>query len=136
MLRRLFAAAVLAGASLPAHAAVYYVDGSKPNNSGAGTSWATAKRDVQAAINVATANGDEVWVKAGTYLPTMDPNGNATPADPRDKAFYIRGADIKLYGGFIGTESSGSARNAAANATILSGYLDGSSGTTTPTTWC
>ncbi|RYD51404.1 MAG: T9SS type A sorting domain-containing protein [Sphingobacteriales bacterium] len=111
-----------------AHATVYYVDGSKANNTGAGTSWATAKKDVQAAINIATVAGDEVWVKAGTYLPTLDPN-SASPTDPRDKTFYIRSTDIKLYGGFNGTESSSSARNATANATILSGDLDGSTGT-------
>ena len=46
----------------------HYVDGFRPDNTGAGTSWATAKKDLQIAINIATA-GDQIWVKAGTYLP-------------------------------------------------------------------
>ena len=46
----------------------YYVDAARPNDTGAGTSWATAKKDLQIAMNIATA-GDQIWVKAGTYLP-------------------------------------------------------------------
>ncbi len=105
-----------------------YVDGAGGNNANTGTSWATAKKDIQAAINAATA-GDEIWVMAGTYLPTLDPNGNAAPTDPRDKTFYITTKDVKLYGGFAGTETLLSQRNAATNITTLSGDLDGAGGT-------
>ena len=105
-----------------------YVDGSRPNNLGDGTSWATAKRDVQAGINTVGAGGD-VWVKAGTYLPTQDPNGDAYTADARNKAFYLTTKDVRLYGGFAGNETLLSQRNVATNVTILSGDLDGSAGT-------
>jgi len=50
---------------------IYYVDASKADNTGAGTSWATAKKDLQNAITAAIS-GDAVWVKAGTYKPTED----------------------------------------------------------------
>ena len=110
--------------ALSARATVYYVDSSRVDNTGNGQSWAAAKKDIQAAINAAAA-GDEIWVKAGTYLPTLDPNGSASPTDPRDKTFYITTKDIKLYGGFAGTETLLSQRNATTNATILSGDLDG-----------
>ncbi len=105
-----------------------YVNGSRADNSGTGTSWATAKKDIQAAVNEVTADG-EVWVKSGTYLPTLDPNGNATPADARDKTFYLTTKDVKLYGGFNGTETQLSARNPVTNVTTMSGDLDGINGT-------
>ena len=108
----------------------FYVDAGKPNNTGAGDTWANAKKDIQAAINAATVTGDQIWVKAGTYLPTLDPNGNPTPADARDKTFYLTTIDVKLYGGFAGTEILLSQRNTLTNATILSGDLDGPGGTT------
>jgi len=52
------------------HAARYYVspDG---NNFDDGTSWATAKQTLQAAINVAVNAGDEVIVAPGTYAPIV-----------------------------------------------------------------
>ena len=59
---------------------IYFVDASKADNSGAGTSWTTAKKDLQTAINSASS-GDAVWVKAGTYLPTHDPFGSTAPAN-------------------------------------------------------
>ena len=57
------------------HATVYYVDSAKANNTGAGTSWATAKKDIQNGINLALVAGDEVWVKKGTYKPTVIKKG-------------------------------------------------------------
>jgi hypothetical protein len=100
---------------------IRYVDASKPDNSGAGTSWATAKRDLQMAVNGATA-GDQVWVKAGTYLPTHDPFGNTSPANNRDKSFTLK-EGVKVYGGFAGNETQLSQRNWKQNITTLSGDL-------------
>lgn len=99
----------------------YYVDASRPDNSGAGTTWATAKRDLQAAITVASI-GDQLWVRADTYLPTHDPFGNASPANNRDKTFTLKNG-IKIYGGFSGTETQLAQRNWKTNITILSGDL-------------
>lgn len=99
----------------------YYVDQARPDNAGAGTSWATAKKDLQNAINAA-ASGDQVFIKAGTYLPTQDPFGSASPADNRDKTFTLKNG-VKVYGGFAGTETLLSQRDFKQNVTVLSGDL-------------
>ncbi|GGD47421.1 hypothetical protein GCM10011514_09260 [Emticicia aquatilis] len=60
---------------------------------------------------------------AGVYKPQKDGSGNASPADPRDKLFLIKDG-VKIYGGFIGTETLLSQRNWSNNKTILSGDID------------
>ena len=97
------------------------------NNSNAGTSWATAKNDLQNAIDVAIS-GDEIWIAAGTYKPTKIPGstGNSTS---RDVAFHIN-KNLKIYGGFAGTETSLSQRNISENPVTLSGDI-GTIGTNT-----
>ncbi|MEI7851279.1 MAG: choice-of-anchor Q domain-containing protein [Kiritimatiellales bacterium] len=45
----------------------YYVDASRPDDSGDGASWTDAKQSIQAALDVA-ANGDTVWVTNGAYF--------------------------------------------------------------------
>lgn len=99
----------------------YYVDIARPDNTGAGTSWAAAKKDLQVAINIASS-GDQVWVKVGTYLPTHDPFANTIPANNRDKTFTLKNG-VKIYGGFAGTETLLSQRNVSGNLTTLSGDL-------------
>lgn len=54
-------------AAFSTFSAEYYVDASRPNDTGAATSWATAKKTIQAAVNL-TKNGDTVWVTNGTYV--------------------------------------------------------------------
>ena len=73
------------GPSLSAQTETYYVDAAKANNDGDGMSWATAKKDLQVALDLATV-GDEIRVASGTYLPTETPNNSA---DNRDKAFHF-----------------------------------------------
>jgi predicted outer membrane repeat protein len=85
---------------------------------GDGLTWANATANLQAMIT-ASASGDEVWVAAGTYLPTTLA-GDGT--DLRDVAFVMK-SGVKIYGGFIGTETLLSARNATTNVTILSGDI-------------
>jgi hypothetical protein len=112
-----------------------------------GTSWADAYTDLQDAIDLVANScpGVEIWVAKGTYFPSRDQTGNASPSDPRDKTFYINTDGTQLYGGFAGTETDKSQR-VAGNETILSGdigiagdstdncytvmYLDGSNSST------
>jgi predicted outer membrane repeat protein len=86
---------------------------------GDGSSWANASSDLQGMINSSLAY-DEIWVAAGTYNPTLDPSGNASPADPRDKTFHLKDS-VKLYGGFIGTETQLTQRDFTLNTSRLSG---------------
>ena len=96
----------------------------KPGTNGQlGTSWAQAFNDLQQAIDEGKAcasNAFEIWMSAGTYLPTKDLTGNPAPADPRSTTFSLP-KDATLYGGFNGTETTLATRNPAINKTILSG---------------
>ena len=95
------------------------------NDSNNGNSWATAYKTLQKALENAAAE-DEIWVANGTYKPTVKA-GNGT--QDRDMAFVLV-PDVKLYGGFVGTETSLSQRQlppfGTPSATILSGDLDNS----------
>ncbi|HEY3411607.1 MAG TPA: right-handed parallel beta-helix repeat-containing protein [Armatimonadota bacterium] len=79
-------ALALAAATLPAPAAIVYVDKNSPGPTHDGRSWQTAYTTVL--VGYAGANaGDEVWVGPGAYTEaiTLKPN-------------------VSLYGGFIGFE--------------------------------
>jgi len=85
---------------------IWYVNGAVPS-SGNGTSWAQAKKTIQEAV-AASVKGDEIWVKAGTYsLP-----GTITVSK-----------EIKLYGGFAGTETQRNQRDWKTNVTTVDGHL-------------
>ncbi|MBC7411698.1 MAG: T9SS type A sorting domain-containing protein [Bacteroidia bacterium] len=99
----------------------YYVDATMTNNAGAGTSWATAKKDVQDAINTSVA-GDMIWVKAGIYTPTQDAFASTTPTDDRTKTFNLKDS-VAVYGGFSGIETVLTQRNWKQNTTTLSGDI-------------
>ncbi len=73
-------------------------------NSNAGTSWDTAKKTVQAALDAAARTGGEVWVKAGTYRENVRV-----------------GPFAYLYGGFAGHETNRSERQPLVNQTRLDG---------------
>lgn len=90
--------------AVEAPAAVWYVDG-QIAASGTGTSWADAKKTVQEAITD-SVNGDEVWVRQGTY----------TLASTVSIA-----KEVKVYGGFAGTETSREQRQWWARSTVLDG---------------
>lgn len=51
----------------PAFSASYYVDASRPDDSGDGLSWSTAKQTIQAAVDLALVAGDVVYVTNGIY---------------------------------------------------------------------
>jgi hypothetical protein len=86
-----------------------------------GQAWETAYQDLQVAMNAAEI-GDEIWIAAGTYYPTQKPTG-VSSEDDRDKTFYLN-KDLKLYGGFVGTEGNLGDRDPIVNKVILSGDID------------
>lgn len=119
--RRLIAACMacclmLAG---PLNAATIYVNAnSSACPAGDGQAWATAFCDLQDAIDAA-AEGDQIWVAQGVYLPSKASDGSL-PGNDRLRTFFIN-KDIALYGGFAGHETALQQRNWAANPTVLSG---------------
>ncbi len=78
-----------------------------------GSSWATAYGDLSSALT-STPVGSEVWVAQGVYKPT------ATTS--RSISFDVP-SGIKMYGGFVGNETSLNQRNSALNETLLSGDI-------------
>jgi trimeric autotransporter adhesin len=92
------------------------------NASGAnnGTSWTDAFTSLQAALDAASS-GDQIWVAKGTYKPSKDVSGSATPSDVRTKTFLLKNG-VKLYGGF---DAASSTRDVKAYKTILSGDRNG-----------
>ena len=96
---------------------VIYVDAnSTAANGGDGTSWATACKDLQAALSAAGA-GQEIWIAKGTYKPT-------TGTD-RTNSFQMKNG-VAIYGGFKGDETTPverDARDFKTNKTILSGDI-------------
>jgi len=90
---------------------LYVNDDASGNNDG--TSWANAYLDLQSALTSATS-GDDIWVAAGTYVPTTDTDRTAT--------FQLK-SGVAIYGGFAGTESTVSERDWATNTAILSGDI-------------
>ena len=91
-------------------ATVYYV---APSGYGDGSSWNTATGDLVGVLGVAQP-GDEIWVAAGTYLPTPDNDRNASFDIPEG---------VRLYGGFAGNEHFRDQRNWKQHLSILSGEI-------------
>lgn len=103
----------------PAPASIIYVDKDATGNND-GTSW----QDAYADLNVALSNlndNDEVWVAEGVYNPV----NRTTP-------FTINNTGIKIYGGFLGTETQLSDRVFGANETIFSADIANNDGMVRP----
>lgn len=95
-----------------ARADVFYVN-HVAGGTGSGDSWQNAFTDLQSALEAADNDPgtDEIWVAAGTYLPSKrHEQSNA----PRTETFELI-ANTKVFGGFAGTESQRAACDAGAN---------------------
>ncbi|MFT3979493.1 MAG: choice-of-anchor Q domain-containing protein [Ferruginibacter sp.] len=75
------------------------------SGNGSGSSWANASGNIAAMIS-ASASGDQVWIKKGTYTPA---------------ATLSMKNGVAIYGGFAGSETLLSQRNFIINQTIISG---------------
>ena len=103
----------------PTPSRLIYVDADAPSP-GSGSSWQTAYTELETAVGQA-AGADiamEIWVAAGTYLPTERTNQSA----PRSATFQLANR-VLMYGGFAGTETKRCDRDPATNQTILSGDI-------------
>ena len=119
MIRTVFALALLLASPGLLCATTFYVDASA-DPGGDGTSWETALRYIQDALDQTVAGrGDEVWIAAGTYYP--DEGASVTKGD-RMASFHLKDG-VTLYGGFAGGESDVSERDWETNRTILSGEI-------------
>ncbi|MGJ1344625.1 beta strand repeat-containing protein, partial [Sphingobacterium spiritivorum] len=109
---------------VPAANGILYV---KQGSAGNGSSWANAAPELADALLAAKTNAaiKQIWVAKGTYKPKYRPdNLNGTNPNDRDNAFLMV-KDVKLYGGFAGTETDIGQRDfsIATNTTTLSGDL-------------
>lgn len=77
------------------------------NDANSGSSWANAKRTVQAGINAASA-GQQVWVKAGTY----------------NERITLKNG-VRVFGGFAGTETARLQRDLYTYESVLHGQSGG-----------
>ena len=96
---------------------IIYVDADATSGANDGSSWADAYTDLQSALE-GIGSGQQVWVAAGTYMPTWQSDGG----DPRSATFQMVNG-VAIYGGFAGGEALLEERDWAANPTILSGDI-------------
>jgi len=87
-----------------------------------GYTWDDAFTELSDALNNA-ADGQEIWVAAGTYMPQDCPYQHSC-SDPRDLHFGLV-AGVAILGGFAGTETLETERDPDANVVVLSGDVDG-----------
>ena len=80
-----------------------------------GSTWANSSYDLQAMID-ASEDGDEVWVKEGLYKPTE--------FDEPTISFELKNG-VKLYGGFLGNETTKENRDWKTNRSMLTGDIVG-----------
>ena len=90
-----------------------YVNASATGNND-GTSWSNGFTNLQSAFSSVSNNG-EIWIAKGTYIPHIT---------DKERNFKVNRRNLKIYGGFAGTENNLGDRVRGANETILSGDLN------------
>lgn len=101
---------------LKVEAKIWYLT---PNGEGNknGNNWVNAMSDLQKAMKDAQ-NGDTIWLAKGTYIPTSSISSNQNNSNGY---FFGLTKNLKIFGGFVGTETEFSQRDWENNITILSG---------------
>lgn len=109
---------------------ILYVNTAVVGGTGDGSSWANAIKELSEALKWANTNKAnftttplQIWVAKGTYKPIYRPDTFAGPNITDRNNSFLMVNNVKLYGGFAGTETTLAQRNLGntANATILSG---------------
>lgn len=107
---------LMGGFVSPGEAETWYV---KENGTGNGTGgWDTASGNLGEVLKNAQS-GDQIWVAAGTYEPTLDTD-YAVPGSIEFTTFALK-SGVSLYGGFAGNETQLDQRDPQANPTTLTG---------------
>jgi len=102
----------------------------KEDGTGDGSSWANALNGIELQNGIDNIKTKEVWVAKGKYKPMNWPGRYAKQESDekyngtteREKHFSLRN-EKKLFGGFLGTETSIVQRNIRTNETILTGDI-------------
>lgn len=96
-----------------------YVNADRPNDEGNGTTWATAKKTLQAALDIGNAcnNIKTIYVAAGIYKASE----SAAP-EFRDATFFI-GNNYSLIGGYPNSGGENRVRDYINNPVILDGDI-------------
>ncbi len=104
---------------------ICFADANNTNSIQNGMTWNTAYNQLQECIDALQSNGGEIWVKYGVYTPSKVPNVKILAGKTADihKSFVMYD-NIRIYGGFDGTETVRDERNFYKNPTYLSCNLN------------
>ncbi len=108
-MKRVLLIAILLLVPVGAWGADYYADATRPDNTGNGTSWATAEKTIKACVDDCGA-GDTCWVSGGTYA-------GETAMISLDAAGQILKGDAGLGG--VNQKADGAAAYGTAGRTIV-----------------
>ena len=109
---RIIAACVLVWTAVsPSFAEIWRVDVDNDSEVEDGTSWSTAFKTIQPAINAAhDTGGGEVWIAEGVYSEARESQVDVNPDDGPSNVFLVDSSslvvktNVDLYGGFEGDE--------------------------------
>ena len=99
-----------------------YVDTANSAWNQDGSTWSTAYSELQSCLDDLSSTGGEIWVATGTYMPTSVPQWKLDAGKPNVnmQRSFLMYDNTKMYGGFIGTETSRDERDWRTNPTYLS----------------
>ncbi len=117
---------------LPNTENILYVNQNAIGSYGTGENWANAVIELADALKFAKENQNqwteenplEIWVAEGTYNPMYRPDNLLFQSSNKRLHSFAMVKNVKIHGGFTGTETELSQRDWKTNETILSGDLN------------